>query len=134
MEKDFLKRYVFLYFSLFLFRDFNSTFSFQQDNLRYHILYVHLKKPKPVQKEKPRNMVCELCGKKFTSPSGLLRHSYTHTTEKPFKCHICSKQYPTSYKLKEHVMRHEGIKNYVCTHCGLRKVSMHGEFLDKFKY
>ncbi|XP_058836039.1 zinc finger and BTB domain-containing protein 17-like [Topomyia yanbarensis] len=71
-------------------------------------------------------LICDICGKSFTTNGGLQRHKYTHTPgEMPFVCKICSKQFSTSNKLKIHTMRHEGVKNHTCPQCGLRKTTMH---------
>lgn len=93
-----------------------------QQTLRSHILKCHSGK---IIGDTSRKLVCEHCGKSFSSTSSLKKHSYSHTGMMPFKCDICPHKFPTKYKLRMHVMRHEGIKNYVCPTCGLRKTTMH---------
>ncbi|XP_055694865.1 zinc finger protein ZFP2-like [Lutzomyia longipalpis] len=74
-------------------------------------------------KEKPKNYMCDLCGKAFASPAALLRHTNSHAGIKPYQCSVCPRAYQTKHRLKVHMMRHEGIKEHVCTVCGLRKTT-----------
>ena len=50
------------------------------------------KKPKYVYKGE--NPPCEICGKKFSRPSDLIKHMVTHTGSKEFKCDICKENFP----------------------------------------
>ena len=50
------------------------------------------KKPKYVYKGE--NPPCEICGKKFSRPSDLIKHMVTHTGAKEFKCDICKENFP----------------------------------------
>ncbi|GAB0091573.1 hypothetical protein DMENIID0001_064290 [Sergentomyia squamirostris] len=73
--------------------------------------------------KRPRNVICEECGKAFSSITYLVQHSFIHSGVRPFACANCPKRYVTKHNLKIHMMRHAGIKNHVCTICGLRKTT-----------
>ncbi|XP_062555692.1 zinc finger protein 845-like [Armigeres subalbatus] len=75
----------------------------------------------PIQKR----VVCDQCGKTFSTAGALKKHSYIHSGDMPFQCQTCNKKLPTAHKLKEHTMRHEGIRNHVCPLCGLKKTTRH---------
>ena len=52
--------------------------------------------------------VCEICGKRFTRPSSLQTHSYSHTGEKPFKCDVdgCGRHFSVVSNLRRHKKIH----------------------------
>ncbi|XP_011350210.1 zinc finger and SCAN domain-containing protein 12 isoform X2 [Ooceraea biroi] len=65
-----------------------------------------------------RNIVCEYCGKTFTSISILKDHVlYIHSKERQFICEKCGKTFKRNSLLKRHKLSHEQHRPFVCTHC-----------------
>ncbi|KAG5359491.1 Zinc finger protein [Yarrowia sp. C11] len=52
--------------------------------------------------------VCTVCGKRFTRPSSLQTHTYSHTGEKPFRCEFsgCGRQFSVVSNLRRHQKIH----------------------------
>lgn len=60
--------------------------------------------PPSKKKEKPKDGYdCETCGKSFSCPSHLKRHTIMHTDEKPFTCDFCPKEFRRKYDRNRHV-------------------------------
>ncbi|KAJ1950944.1 hypothetical protein FBU59_000443 [Linderina macrospora] len=57
---------------------------------------------------KERKYMCQLCEKKFTRPSSLACHKYTHTGERPHVCYFpnCGKRFSVRSNLKRHLKVH----------------------------
>ncbi|CAG8556022.1 688_t:CDS:2 [Diversispora eburnea] len=57
----------------------------------------------------PKRYKCEVCQKRFTRPSSLTTHSYTHTGEKPFKCPVegCGRPFSVMSNLRRHQKVHK---------------------------
>ncbi|CAO3611987.1 unnamed protein product [Cunninghamella blakesleeana] len=51
---------------------------------------------------------CHICSKKFTRPSSLTTHIYSHTGEKPFKCPVegCGRHFSVVSNLRRHAKIH----------------------------
>lgn len=52
---------------------------------------------------------CKVCDKRFTRPSSLQTHMYSHTGEKPFVCHMggCGRQFSVVSNLRRHQKVHK---------------------------
>lgn len=65
-----------------------------------------------------RNIICEHCGKTFTSISILKDHVlYIHSKERQFICEKCHKAFKRNSLLKRHKLSHEQYRPFVCTQC-----------------
>ncbi|KAF8979745.1 hypothetical protein BGZ52_004620 [Haplosporangium bisporale] len=53
-----------------------------------------------------KNHECKICGKRFSRPSQLQTHSFTHSGEKPHQCHMCYKHFNVASNLKRHIRTH----------------------------
>ncbi|KAL9557376.1 hypothetical protein MBANPS3_001400 [Mucor bainieri] len=75
----------------------------QQDTL-------HSRSASPVNKR----YSCRICNKRFTRPSSLTTHIYSHTGEKPFKCPVagCGRNFSVVSNLRRHAKIH-GNSNHI---------------------
>ncbi|KAK4510190.1 killer toxin resistant protein [Mucor velutinosus] len=75
----------------------------QQDTL-------HSRSASPVNKR----YSCRICNKRFTRPSSLTTHIYSHTGEKPFKCPVagCGRNFSVVSNLRRHAKIH-GSNNHI---------------------
>ncbi|XP_071555513.1 uncharacterized protein [Temnothorax nylanderi] len=65
-----------------------------------------------------RNIVCEHCGKTFTSVSILKDHVlYIHSKERQFICEECGKAFKRNSLLKRHKLSHEQHRPFACMQC-----------------
>ncbi|XP_045489074.1 zinc finger protein 92 isoform X1 [Pieris rapae] len=69
-------------------------------NVEKHIMRVHREK-----KEKPKNHMCNLCGKKFSDKKALNQHEVIHSMERPLTCEICSQSFKQKASLYTHKKR-----------------------------
>ncbi|KAI8647927.1 hypothetical protein BD408DRAFT_334222 [Parasitella parasitica] len=67
---------------------------------------IHSRSTSPVTKR----YSCRICNKRFTRPSSLTTHTYSHTGEKPFKCSVdgCGRKFSVVSNLRRHSKIHSG--------------------------
>ncbi|KAJ0069107.1 hypothetical protein NL108_017977 [Boleophthalmus pectinirostris] len=67
-----------------------------------------------------KKVECELCGRKFAHPSGMIYHMRSeHFEEKPFSCKECGTKFAAKSSLKNHMRLHTGEKPYSCKECDI---------------
>ncbi|KAI9498369.1 hypothetical protein BDB00DRAFT_754959 [Zychaea mexicana] len=66
-----------------------------------------------VSSSTPKRYKCAVCYKKFTRPSSLTTHMYSHTGEKPFKCPVdgCGRHFSVVSNLRRHAKIHSNNNN-----------------------
>lgn len=57
-----------------------------------------------------KKFVCEFCGLSFKISSALMYHRRLHTGEKPHACHVCSRPFAKPNALAKHVRRVHGLE------------------------
>lgn len=69
----------------------------------------------PVQK--PRNLECDICNKKYASKEVLRKHKKIHGIDKKFRCSQCLKGFDGKEDFDMHQKTHEGLRPYPCFYC-----------------
>ncbi|XP_040901262.1 zinc finger protein 628 isoform X2 [Toxotes jaculatrix] len=62
------------------------------------------------------DVVCEICGRNFSSPKSLARHR-RRTCHRSFKCTDCTKTFTKKNALLKHSFSHLGLLPYTCIRC-----------------
>ncbi|XP_066254693.1 oocyte zinc finger protein XlCOF6-like isoform X7 [Euwallacea similis] len=74
---------------------------------------------KSLKSDTPQSMLCDNCGKNFSSKYRLERHQRAmHMGLKPFICRYCGRAFTGKDTMKKHERIHTGEKPYSCEYCG----------------
>ncbi|KAF9108622.1 hypothetical protein BGX29_009277 [Mortierella sp. GBA35] len=66
--------------------------------------------PRRVRLQENKSHQCDKCSKRFSRPSQLLTHSFTHSGEKPHQCPHCKRLFNVASNLKRHIRIHSNSK------------------------
>ncbi|KAK3832448.1 MAG: hypothetical protein J3R72DRAFT_454093 [Linnemannia gamsii] len=66
--------------------------------------------PRRVRVQESKSHQCDKCEKKFSRPSQLQTHSFTHSGEKPHECPHCKRLFNVASNLKRHIRIHSNNK------------------------
>lgn len=76
-------------------------------------LYAHMKR----HAADSQPLLCDTCGKCFSSNHNLRAHMRNHLDIRPHACTFCPKRFRTRLLLKQHLHVHTGIKEFQCAVC-----------------
>ncbi|KAG0301586.1 hypothetical protein BGZ97_002729 [Linnemannia gamsii] len=66
--------------------------------------------PRRIRIQENKSHQCNQCEKRFSRPSQLLTHSFTHSGEKPHQCPHCKRLFNVASNLKRHIRIHSNSK------------------------
>ncbi|XP_065225375.1 zinc finger protein 300-like isoform X3 [Planococcus citri] len=84
------------------------------------------------QQEHKKPFHCQVCDKRFTNKSHLIRHRFTHSENRPYKCSICDVRFKHNYSKVVHERRHEEGAGFECAECG-KKVSQKYSLIEHLR-
>lgn len=70
------------------------------------------------QARQEKNMMCQVCHKKFAERQRLLEHMQIHTGIKPYECSVCGRRFSQTSSMYTHALIHTGEKPHTCDLCG----------------
>ena len=85
---------------------------------------IEVKPPKETPPKKERKHFCQECGKGFTRPDKLKRHTIIHSPDRPCipcickESHGCERTFYRNDSMKRHALTHTLDKPYTCEECG----------------
>lgn len=98
------------------FEEFQNIYKCRLCNDKYNNrtdLYLHMKS----HSTDCQPLLCDTCGKCFSSNHALRTHMRNHLDIRPHACSFCPKRFRTRLLLKQHLHVHTGIKEFQCTLC-----------------
>ncbi|XP_044264295.1 zinc finger protein 236-like [Tribolium madens] len=115
LQSNFLMQYNLVSSSLIQLDD-GTVVNFKTVNTDQELLQ-ETTNPISVPNEKPRNLECDICHKKYASKDVLRKHKKIHGMDKKFRCTKCEKGFDTEEELERHKRIHEGYRPYSCFYC-----------------